>query len=668
MVSYKQNFVYLLGILTSPVIEQFTDIGKMIQLTCPDKKPDTWQKLESEDILASCEHGNVMFNTSILHKIHITKDCQNLTIKVFKKEDIGIYRCYISSLDAAVQMYDFDINIRSITIVEANHSSNIKRKEGEYVKLTCLLHGGQPDTVVYWTVGGTILMTNKSAYVTYQFTAMSTDHLKQFVCNANSIKPCVTIASHPNPPTVRKGHNITLFCQDGCANDEVTNNFSWTQNGRLINNNTNMLQFIRAHSYVTGEYICIVKNIAGENFDVVNVTVTYSPVVQNYNVTFKTNGGPITLKYEAKGVPNKYKFSGWRHFTHNDQLVRTIQGYKNGTLILPHHADQELTYENSGIYICNVTNGIPDEDGQLWKAGKVVVIIEGKPEKPTNIRCQSTTNQIHVEFHPGFDGGSSQKFIIEYRKASSLAWMWLEIEESFNHYCIKNLEPSTKYELRMYARNKQGNSTFTDVCIIFSKDEMSSSGTKYIGFVLLFTITVCILFTWWRLRKAKRHDSQRSRENEQQIQGLGVIVNNLYGSAADIHGSSSSASAGRTDVYSSIDRRKENLDKQEVTYKIAEQGKKQFQLTDRKGRKRHTESGSSKLNYINVVFEPKPHIGTFYIHGADNRTPYADIDFSAKAEPLSSSDENDESSTCGGNNVDDFVSLEDVQQWNITED
>lgn len=80
------------------------------------------------------------------------------------------------------------------------------------------------------------------------------------------------------------------------------------------------------------------------------------------------------------------------------------------------------------------------------------------------------------------------------------------------------------------------------------------------------------------------------------------------------------------------------------------------------------ESGSSKLNYIDVVFEPNPHIRAFYIHGADNRTPYADIDFSAKAEPLISSDESDENSSCLENNCDDFVTLEDVQQWNITED
>lgn len=53
----------------------------------------------------------------------------------------------------------------------------------------------------------------------------------------------------------------------------------------------------------------------------------------------------------------------------------------------------------------------------------------------------------------------------------------------------------------------------------------------------------------------------------------GLIVNHLYGSAVDLQGSSS-ASASGADVYSSIDRRKENLNNRDVTYKIATKGKR----------------------------------------------------------------------------------------------
>lgn len=55
--------------------------------------------------------------------------------------------------------------------------------------------------------------------------------------------------------------------------------------------------------------------------------------------------------------------------------------------------------------------------------------------------------------------------------------------------------------------------------------------------------------------------------------GVGIIANNMYGFAVDLNeppSTSASMSAGRTDVYSSIDRRKENSDKHKVTYKISE--------------------------------------------------------------------------------------------------
>ncbi|XP_076106083.1 uncharacterized protein LOC143074576 [Mytilus galloprovincialis] len=111
------------------------------------------------------------------------------------------------------------------------------------------------------------------------------------------------------------------------------------------------------------------------------------------------------------------------------------------------------------------------------------------------------------------------------------------------------------------------------------------------------------------------------------------------------------------------------LDRQKVTYNIAGEGKRsQVKLTDAKQWKTNVASGSSELNYIEVEFGFEQPTGNYFIHGADNRTPYADIDFLAKAEPLISSDEDDESIAGGDDNGDDFMTLEDVQQWNITVD
>lgn len=46
--------------------------------------------------------------------------------------------------------------------------------------------------------------------------------------------------------------------------------------------------------------------------------------------------------------------------------------------MLPNKYPNDLMYEDSGIYICKVTNNIPDEDNHLWQIGKIKVIIAGK--------------------------------------------------------------------------------------------------------------------------------------------------------------------------------------------------------------------------------------------------------------------------------------------------
>lgn len=93
----------------------------------------------------------------------------------------------------------------------------------------------------------------------------------------------------------------------------------------------------------------------------------------------------------------------------------------------------------------------------------------GVPDKPTNIHLHSTTNQILVEFKPGFHGGSEQNILVEYRKASAGTWISLGIKNHCKPYVIQNLKPSTEYELRMYAINKLGNSTVTEIYRKFTK-------------------------------------------------------------------------------------------------------------------------------------------------------------------------------------------------------
>lgn len=117
--------------------------------------------------------------------------------------------------------------------------------------------------------------------------------------------------------------------------------------------------------------------------------------------------------------------------------------------------------------------------------GHFIFIFIGAPEKPTNIILYSGTNYIVVEFQPGFHGGSKQKFILEYRKKLTRHWISHEIKSSnafYQRYKIEYLHPSTEFELRMFAQNKQGNSSVTKIYCKFT------SGRNIIHLVLFFFV------------------------------------------------------------------------------------------------------------------------------------------------------------------------------------
>lgn len=101
------------------------------------------------------------------------------------------------------------------------------------------------------------------------------------------------------------------------------------------------------------------------------------PIVLSENVTFNDRDRSRTLECKVSGEPNTYNIS-WFHYSYHNQLVRMFKNINNKTLTLPIRDSNDLWYEDSGIYTCNVTNGIPDDSGNLWQTGKIVVVIEGE--------------------------------------------------------------------------------------------------------------------------------------------------------------------------------------------------------------------------------------------------------------------------------------------------
>ncbi|CAC5424099.1 HMCN [Mytilus coruscus] len=413
-----KSSLYVLGHQITEASVQFASIGESIGMICPYKNVYSWQKLDTQDILASCENGMNEINSSISYRISVSNDCEKLKINEFTAKDVGLYRCYVfGERTSNRHKYDFNITIRTLKIVEAYNSSVIKRKEGENITLTCVMEGQQPDTILFWTTADVLLASNRSRYVIHCFRAQRMDDMKQFVCTANSsngshllevkvqlrllFRPRVSVVSLPSPPTITKGGTIRLLCEDNRENNENINSFSWSHDGQLLPNNTNLLLFENADPVVAGEYTCLARNIAGEDFDVLEIIVTFPPVVQNETVVFETNSLPRTLQCKVLGVPDNYTFSKWLHYTYSNQQIRILDGLGNGTLILPNNDREKHMYEDTGIYICNVTNNIPDEGGYIWQTGKIKVIVAGRPvlanpQKHINIGYLNETSRISI--------------------------------------------------------------------------------------------------------------------------------------------------------------------------------------------------------------------------------------------------------------------------------
>ena len=73
-----------------------------------------------------------------------------------------------------------------------------------------------------------------------------------------------------------------------------------------------------------------------------------------------------------EGNPPLYTFYQWEHLSENGEHIRYIDGMSNGTLVL-----SNTTYMDTGVYICTVSNGVPDKSGQLQQQGSTMFIYSG---------------------------------------------------------------------------------------------------------------------------------------------------------------------------------------------------------------------------------------------------------------------------------------------------
>lgn len=75
--------------------------------------------------------------------------------------------------------------------------------------------------------------------------------------------------------------------------------------------------------------------------------------------TLSINDSCICLECIAKGIPDVPVFANWQHKSFSGTPIRLLAN-SSVLCIRPN------SYKDHGIYICNVTNHIPNNDGEIW--------------------------------------------------------------------------------------------------------------------------------------------------------------------------------------------------------------------------------------------------------------------------------------------------------------
>lgn len=77
-----------------------------------------------------------------------------------------------------------------------------------------------------------------------------------------------------------------------------------------------------------------------------------------------------------KGEPHVYTYFQWQHLSVFHEHIRYLKARDDGIMYLP-YVNISNRYQDTGFYICNVSNGVPDYHGNIFQQGREFIVSEG---------------------------------------------------------------------------------------------------------------------------------------------------------------------------------------------------------------------------------------------------------------------------------------------------
>ncbi|XP_052073067.1 cell adhesion molecule DSCAM-like [Mytilus californianus] len=398
----------------------YAKIGKTATFKCLFQTVDIWAAgIGTRNSTTYAIKRKVNAKLQIAKRLSVSED-YSLIIKNVSRSDFQTYRCTGYNY-SQLETYDIVLNERidpsNIRIIEETEPQSVIGVIGQNMSITCTVTSGEPEeTLIIEDDKRRKMAKGGPGSVKLQLEPDHNDDGRNFTCLVMSCdeqvlsytvqlniryKPNITIQAYPHNTTM-EGDPLELRCNDREGSTNVISGYNWQHNGKYLQHSLKVMQLNVTTRMDNGNFTCTAENEAGEARDTIEINVLYAPVIENYSVSFFENNSNLLVSCKVSGNPNNFTFGEWIHLSDVDTPIRYLNGSEDGMLAISSFTGTAEAYENGGVYVCNVSNGIHSTDGSLWQTGKIHVIIKESPvftkqNKPEQVGYIDNTSSLFVD-------------------------------------------------------------------------------------------------------------------------------------------------------------------------------------------------------------------------------------------------------------------------------
>ncbi|VDI11165.1 Hypothetical predicted protein [Mytilus galloprovincialis] len=383
-----------------------------------------------------------------------------------------------------------------------NGKKVIRGVEGNDLNIVCNIVSGIPTIKFGMNINGFKFKRVGNGSLTYHFKPSRKDNRKSFVCSAYSplldnplsSRVLLDIQYAPIVNIIKKvtRKKLELICSPkGNPNSYTFDDWEhWSEFKQHIRNvkgtPENKLTFLKYNNNNSfhendGIYKCKTSN---------GINDTNGRLYQKGSVLLNNKASPIfvngnkPIQYGQYG--EKTNLEVYLYNTYG--TIQTTISKRNEILNI--HGRQEKVQTQDMFYDINVTvSGIKitflltlgriDDFTDYtitacnyWGCNVFMVKVTSncRPESPQFVSVIPYVQYLEVVWDPGFDGGYQQTFFVEYREESENTWKRsgpvVDNRQVRLSKILNNLNPKTRYQIRVLSENEIGDSNKTDVTTV----------------------------------------------------------------------------------------------------------------------------------------------------------------------------------------------------------